>query len=231
MRLRSMLKRSGSAAARQPVRLNLGSGPVAVAGWVNADKSLVALLDGVPLIKRTLADAGILSPAQAAVTWDRSIVRVDLTRRFPWPDGSVEAIYSSHFLEHMPPEVAQRLLERCHRALAPGALIRICLPNLEAGAREYLKARDEGEEGAADRFLDFLYLSPQPHGNALRRTAVRLLHRPHGWMYDVDSCALRLREAGFVDITQRAMGEGECPDVKLLDQRAESFFLEACKPA
>lgn len=218
--------------AERPLYLNLGSGPDAIPGWVNVDKSLTGLLDRIPPpVKWLSTKAGVLSQAQAEVVWDPSIQRINLTRRFPWPKGSVEAIYTSHFLEHLRPRVARSLLAQCFVALRPGGIIRVCLPDLEEGARKYLAEKEQGHELAADSFLGFLYLAPEPPGNAFRRLIVKLLHRPHGWMYDAESCAVRLRETGFLDITRCAAGQGMCPDVEVLDRRPESFFIEARTPA
>jgi hypothetical protein len=50
-------------------------------------------------------------------------------------------------------------------------------------------------------------------------------------MYDFDSLAKRVRDAGFVQVTRREYKQGSCPDVELLDSRPEdSFFLEAIRP-
>ena len=91
-----------------------------------------------------------------------------------------------------------------------------------------MRRRDAGDAQAADDFIDFLWLSPEQHGNALRRLAMlTVIHRPHGWMYDADSMSQRLRDVGFVDVVERGFREGECPDVERIETRPKSFFLEA----
>ena len=50
-------------------------------------------------------------------------------------------------------------------------------------------------------------------------------------MYDWDTLAAALTQAGCVDIRRRAYQEGDLPDVALLDNRPEeSLFIEARKP-
>ncbi len=211
----------------EPVRLNLGSGPQIVDGWISIDKSWGPVLARHGTARAALHRLGVLDEGQASLHWPPEIQRIDLTRKWPWPEGSVDAIYSSHFLEHVRPSHARALLEHCHTALRPGGILRIALPDLEAGAREYVRRRDEGDPKAADDFLEFLWLSPEQHGNVLRRLAMAVIHRPHAWMYDADSMADRLRATGFVDVVRRDYHEGELPDLHSIETRPNSFFLEA----
>jgi predicted SAM-dependent methyltransferase len=72
------------------MRLNLGCGHNAAPGWVNVDYSLGSRLRWIPFSGKFFRQK-----------WDRSILVVDLRRALPWPDNSVDAIYCSHFLEHL----------------------------------------------------------------------------------------------------------------------------------
>lgn len=211
------------------IRLNLGSGPHTVPGWVNVDKSWSPQVQRRPGARRLLGRLRVVGPEQTAEGWHADIVRMDVTKRFPWKDGTVDAIYSSHFLEHLTRSEAYAVLERCHRALRPGGIIRLVLPDLELAARDYLKALEAGDERAADRFVEFLGFAPDPSGNLLRRVAMRLLHRPHQWMYDRASLALQLDHVGFRDVRPASFREGRILDVEQLDNRPKSFFLEAEK--
>ena len=47
-------------------------------------------------------------------------LQADATQAFPLPDQSVDAVISSFFWEHIPPELKPRVLAQCHRVLAPG---------------------------------------------------------------------------------------------------------------
>ena len=60
----------------------------------------------------------------------------DLVDGIPFPDNSVDEIYSSHVFEHIPPDSLVVLLRDCLRALAPGGSISVCVPN----ARLFLDA-------------------------------------------------------------------------------------------
>lgn len=95
-----------------PVLVNLGCGAVWHANWLNYD----------------------LDPQ------DRSIRSIDLSRSLPFTSNSVDAIYHAHVLEHLDREAGVRLLTECFRALRPGGIIRVVVPDLEDLARRYLSA-------------------------------------------------------------------------------------------
>ena len=58
----------------------------------------------------------------------------DLRGGIPFADNRVDRIYSSHTFEHLTYDEGQTLLIDCHRALAPGGSMSICVPN----ARMYI---------------------------------------------------------------------------------------------
>lgn len=212
------------------IRLNVGSGPHVVPGWTSIDKSLAPLLDRAPLIKKAFTRIGILDRSQDRTVWPRGIIRLDVTKRLPYETGTVDAIYSSHFVEHLDRAEADRFLRESLRVLRAGGVLRLAMPDLQKAARDYLARLDGGDAEAANAFIDFLYFRPEHHGSHLRRLVLRALHRPHGWMYDAVSLAARLRAIGFERVTERPTGEADCPDADILDTRPESFFLEARAP-
>ena len=66
--------------------------------------------------------------------------RHDLRRGLPYEDGSFDAVYHSHVLEHLAPEDAVSMLGQCHRVLRAGGVLRVVVPDLEEIARQYLEA-------------------------------------------------------------------------------------------
>ena len=74
----------------------------------------------------------------------------DLQKGIPFPPESVEAIYSSHFLEHLSYSNIQALLDECMRVLAPGGIFSICVPN----ARLFIEAYSQNTL-LDDSFLAF----------------------------------------------------------------------------
>lgn len=57
----------------------------------------------------------------------------------PLEDNSVEAIYTSHTLEHIFPDRLPFVLKECLRVLKPEGLIRIVVPDADRAVRAYAK--------------------------------------------------------------------------------------------
>jgi predicted SAM-dependent methyltransferase len=163
----------------------------------------------------------MLSDLHYAVKWSASIERYDLKKKLPHADGSIDFVYSSHFLEHLPVQLARQLMKEVFRVLRPGGVARIVVPDLAFGARQYLNAIQENPNAAdaATAFLEWLQLA---------RTGVR---DSHYWMYDAHSLSAMLEEIGFTSVVVCQYRIGRVPDCDILDNRPEdSLHLEAEKP-
>jgi SAM-dependent methyltransferase len=79
---------------------------------------------------------------------------IDLRARLPFADGSADAVYHSHVLEHLERGQAAAFLAECRRVLKPGGVLRIAVPDLEGICRRYLRELDAAaasEPGASER--------------------------------------------------------------------------------
>ena len=85
----------------QPMRLHIGSGPMAIEGWTNVD---VAAYPGVDVV---------------------------LDVREPWPFADVELIFAEHFLEHLTLVEGLTFLRECRRVLRADGVLRLSTPNLD----------------------------------------------------------------------------------------------------
>jgi SAM-dependent methyltransferase len=70
---------------------------------------------------------------------DRRVRRVNLLSGFPYPDNSMDAVYSSHVLEHFRRSEGVYLITEAFRVLRKGGILRIVLPDLEGSCGEYLR--------------------------------------------------------------------------------------------
>jgi predicted SAM-dependent methyltransferase len=74
-----------------------------------------------------------------------SVIQANLLGNLPLRSNLASAVYSSHFLEHIPRAKVLSFLKECYRVLEAEGLIRLVLPDWENLCREYLRCRDEGE--------------------------------------------------------------------------------------
>ena len=196
-----------------PRKLHLGCGSMTPAAWLNVDGSWNARLSKHPRLRAALTRLRLLPGHALQGSWSRDIFFHDLRKPLPFAAGSFDAVYSSHTLEHLHLDDTKRLLAECHRVLAKGGVIRMVVPDLKAFVEDYLGTRSVWwpEEPfqprtAADRLNRNLML--RSHSRPNGSLPVRLYHaltdlHSHKWMYDAESLAHHLREAGFEDVEAR----------------------------
>ena len=68
----------------------------------------------------------------------------DLKKGIPAPDGSVDAVYHSHLLEHVDRDAVPAFLAEIWRVLRPGGVHRVVVPDLERYAGDYLDSLERG---------------------------------------------------------------------------------------
>ena len=84
------------------------------------------------------------------VSHDPNVLEHDLTQGIPFDDGSYDAVYHSHVLEHLEPAEAKKMLTECCRVLRPGGVLRVAVPDLEQITRLYLEKLVAAEAGNAE---------------------------------------------------------------------------------
>jgi len=184
-------RRRAEAAAREGnLRLHLGSAWQPKGGWFNVD------LAGHPV----------------DLAWN-------LAHGLPFPDGSAEAIFHEHLLEHLPLDAAARLIEESHRVLSPGGVMRIAVPD----AGRYLLSYADGGRGLIDEYR------PGRPTNLLAAQEIFYRHG-HRSAWDLETLRLFVRAAGFEQCEGREFGASRiepCPDSPHREQ--ESLYAEAVK--
>jgi predicted SAM-dependent methyltransferase len=187
---------------RNELLLNVASGPFVLDGFVNLE------------LRAYHAD----------------VVRWDCRTSVPVADGACRGIRIEHFLEHLDPrDEVPFLLRDCHRALAPGGVLRIVVPDVARFMAAYL-ARDKSGFDAlavADPFPDDL-----PTALDIVNHAFHQWHE-HRWGYDVENLTWLLERAGFSEIVRSAYGASRLPALgRDRDEHAAySLYVECVKPA
>lgn len=212
-------------------QINLGCGNTPTEGWTNYDNSWSIRLAGVPSLARWACMLGLLNRRQrefVAFAQQACIKWADVTRRIPEVDSSVAAVYSSHMLEHLDRDEASRFLKEAHRVLAPGAVIRIAVPDLRRYVDDYLATGD------ADNFIRRTRLAQgRPKSLGAKLNLLFIGFRHHLWMYDGESLCRQLVTIGFCE--PRVMEPGTTRITRpgaldLHERMEESVFVEALKP-
>lgn len=199
------------------VKVQLGSFTQVAPGWVNTDATPHILVSRLPGAATALNRLGLLGNGRLDEHRRgvfRELFYLDVRKRFPFADETVDYFYTSHMLEHLLPQDGAHCLRESFRALKPGGLIRIVIPDLDYHVHRY-------EPTNPNELLDAIYSyergTRSDHG--------------HKWWYNEHSLRTLLEDIGFREATRYSIGEGRCPDLDVLDRRPLSLFMEAVKPA
>ncbi len=208
--------------------LNLGCGARTHPDWTNVDFSPYARLAGWPRLSSLATRIGLISAERYRLlrAVDPAIIHHDLRRGVPFRDAGFDAVYHSHFLEHLDRDAGRRLLVECHRVLKPGGVLRVVVPDLHRLSSAYLESfaamdRDGTKGEALDRHHDATealigqmvrrdYTGRADQHPVLRR-AERLIRGDaaragelHRWMYDRHSLGELLARVGFHEVREEA---------------------------
>ena len=224
---------------------------------VNLDWSMYLLIKRHPLLQR-LARAFLSHDRLAKLSrLPDSIAVHDLRKGIPYPDGSVDAVYHSHFLEHLDPPVARRFVREVHRVLKPGGVQRIVVPDLERLCTEYLAhlracvtepARSADHDCYVGAMIEqmvrreaFATREQSPLRRAFERLVVgdaRGRGETHQWMYDRINLANLLRAEGYRDVRVERFDSSRIDNWNLLgldrneaglEYKNESLYVEGVK--
>jgi len=184
--------------------LNLGCGGMTFRDWLNIDNE---------------------HPHHCDILWD-------LTQGLPFlPAGQFDAMFSEHFLEHVPREAAMLILRDSLRALRSGGHVRLALPDLRRFAMSYLYVDQPNSKDQDDGIRqEFGKVS----GTACELFNYGMRGMGHAWIYDRTELTWLLSHVGFVEIRACKIRESSVPllhnrEVRSADESA--LILEAKKPS
>jgi len=211
--------------------IQIGCGQSPISGWVNYDNSpsvrLAALPPGLIRLAGRLKILDHQSVAYVRFCRSNGISHCDATRHIPWPDASVEAIYSSHMIEHLDRRDAELFLQEARRVLQPGGVIRLSTPGLRQLVEAY------GVQGQGDHFIESLFTCVDRPRTLLARVRQAFSGpRHHLWLYDEASLCALLERNGFSNATALQPGNTTLRDpgaLNLWERMAESIYVEACR--
>jgi len=173
-----------------PARLHLGCGGTLLAGWINVD------LVGQP----------------ANIHWD-------LRHRLPIPDGSVDAVFHEHLLEHLPLPAALPLLRESRRLLRSGGILRVGVPDVERYIRDYVELDGYAATNRPNRPTRLLALGELVYGYQ------------HRSLWDRSTLCLALQEVGFEHVSVRPFGDSAIEPAPDSPKRAaETLYVEGLNP-
>jgi predicted SAM-dependent methyltransferase len=188
--------------SRRGMKIHLGCGNTLKAGWVNVDCYPPPIEPG----------------CEVFVT--------DMRSGLPFPDRSVQTIYSEHLFEHFPINTTREmLLPECFRILSPGGTIRVGVPDGELWIDAYVAHRSTGEKS---RFVA---------QEATSMMAVNAIARSYGhwFLWDYETLRHTFEQAGFARLRKARAGDTQFSEFESHDQTdpwrvAQTVYVEGVRP-
>ncbi|PCJ61028.1 MAG: hypothetical protein COA65_02050 [Rhodospirillaceae bacterium] len=211
--------------------LNLGCGSKTSSRCINIDWSPYLRVKKNKLLRVLVAPFLNEERRHRLIMLSDNVMAWNLRKGIPFPDESVDAVYHSHILEHIDRKDVASFQKEIYRVLKSGGTQRICVPNLEALARDYLSSleRCRVDETALDHHDNCIAemieqcVRREPFGTQHQPPVRRYLENlilgdarkrgeTHQWMYDECNLKFILRQAGFHGIAIRRFNESNIPD-------------------
>ncbi|MBV9828891.1 MAG: methyltransferase domain-containing protein [Alphaproteobacteria bacterium] len=211
--------------ARSPIRkLQLGAGSNILTGWLNSEGFAP-------------------SSFTRAINDSNSYIFLDVSKPFPFEDGSFDYIFHEHLIEHLNYLQGRLTLAECLRVLKPGGTIRIATPDLQVFCG---LCNDEKSPEQVLFLSEYVRLNSGIWSADLghvrdNHVAFVLNHNFRAWghqfIYDYATLAEVLRTVGFSEIGRRVAHVSEDENLSGLEFRKDivgvfdALVVEAKKPS
>ena len=146
--------------------LNLACGLDVLPNWIGIDGGVYVLFKKLPSVVLRWVFP-LLNMSEVYIYQEYSsklnsinVLHYDLGYGVPFRSNTVPNIYSSHFLEHLTRQDAERLLGECFRVLRPGGGIRIAVPSLDQEVDRMRLAIAQYHRGQMEPVLKYLTRRP-----------------------------------------------------------------------
>ena len=144
----------------------------------------------------------------------------DLRRGIPLGDESVDVIYTSHLLEHLPYPHLITFLGECRRVLKSDGQFSVCVPDMGSYIKSYV-------ERTNFRTVETMYgPAVVDTGSSMDQiNYVAYMGGHHHYMFDEENLINTLKNGGF----SRPQARSFDPEVDMEERDAESIYAVAMK--
>lgn len=142
----------------------------------------------------------------------------DLRNGIPFPENSVDEIYTSHTFEHIPFESLKKLITECHRVLKSSGKLSVCVPS----ARFYIEAYMNNKEFTKNVWKTGLC---ETGSRIDQLNYMAYMGGVHKYIFDNENLINILKLCGFNSAETRDFGH----PLDLPDRDFESIYATATK--
>lgn len=206
------------------LKVQFGCGLSNPAGWLNYDSTPSLFVRKIPLSVQAAKVANKiigqrlprLSGNLNNVIFNNAIYG-DIVKGLPCEDHSVDLLYASHVLEHLPLKEFRIALKECRRILKNGALFRAVVPNLRFCIDQYL------DSTSPTKSIDFC-LATGMGTESIANPFSRMRGDSHHIMYDLETMMNELKNSGFASVRQAFYGDSESKEFLEVEDKTRWSF-------
>lgn len=160
-----------------------------------------------------------------------NIIFHNLTKGIPFDSKSIDAVYHSHFLEHLEKNNVEKFLLEVKRVLKPAGIQRIVVPDFERTCKKYIShmkisENSPEEAGRHDRYIAEIIeqsvrkeaygtLQQKPFRRFVENVVIgdaRRRGETHQWMYDRISLNSLLFKLGYKNLNLQRYNSSLIPN-------------------
>lgn len=181
--------------------------------WKDLSKQTVIKLELGSGIKKGKNGWTTVDVGDADINWD-------LKNGILMPNNSVDRIYSSHLLEHIPYQQLLKFLQSCHAILKVNGEFSVCVPNF----RLYIDAYNQNKM-FKDRELWWQSGLVDTNSAIDQLNYVAYMKDQHKYLFDEENLVNTLKKAGFSTVKLRDFDSS----IDRLERDYESIYAHAIK--
>jgi predicted SAM-dependent methyltransferase len=178
-------------------KLQIGTGPNLLKGWLNTDLILRA----------------------------PGVVFLDAAKALPFNDSTFNCVFSEHQFETLTYSDGMSMLKECHRILKPGGRIRIATPSLEVLLDLRTKEKTDSQQRYIEWITDTYLPDAGSYRDAFVINNA-FSDWGHKFIYDFETLEAILEETGFTNVTRCAPGESDADELRGIDRHGEAVMNE-----
>lgn len=185
-------------------KVQYGSGFCNPEGWVNYDSAPAIFIGKIPFAKLlSKIIYNLIKKKNSTIAANlKNIIKNksiygDISKGLNEKDESIDYLYASHVLEHLPLKEFRFAMKESHRILKKGGVFRFVVPNLKFFVEQYLNSKSKTKS------IDFCletYLGKETFGNIFSK----IRGDSHHIMFDYETLEHEISNIGFSN-SRRAM--------------------------
>lgn len=155
-------------------------------------------------------------------------IYLDATKKLPFPDNSIDIVFTEQFFEHLLQENGLIFLSEVYRVLKPGGILRQSTPDLGKLVALY---NDENDVVSLSEAINRHIKNHRQNTPYAKPTGCQFINDifrlwGHKFIYDQETLKAISKEAGFHEFRWVSFGESEIDSLQQLERHADQEWMK-----